>query len=313
MKVRAMEYMHPLRRRARGSRQIITAAMQLEVMRRGLVVGAYWWDVFANFGDDLTPWLLPKYGLVPMHRRVSEAQLVGVGSIIGALPPGYSGAIWGSGLSGDRAFPLPNAHVLAVRGHLTRERIGANEGVALGDPGLLVSRRIRRPAPRWDVGIVPHAVHRSHVAFGLLARSEDLRVRVVNVHQTASRAVREIAACNVIVTTSLHGLVTADAFGIPALWTSLEPTVYGGGFKFRDYESVVTPDSSRFVAFDERVRLQELIAQAASAPRSTVDAASDALEAALRRLPEALGGLLRFPGGIPQMIRGRPDSASRPA
>lgn len=307
-----MEYMHPLRRRARGLRQIMTAAMQPEVIRRGVVVGAYWWDVYANFGDDLTSWLLPHYGVVPIHRRVSEARLVGVGSIVGALQPGYSGAIWGSGLSGDRAFPLPNARVLAVRGHLTRERIGEHEGVALGDPGLLVSRRIRRPPVRWDVGLVPHAVHRSHAAFASLAQTEGLRVRVVDVHRTASRTVREIAACNVIVTTSLHGLVTADAFGIPALWTSLEPPVYGGGFKFLDYESVVTPGSSRFVAFDERVALRELIAQAASAPRSTVDAASDALEGALHRLPEVLGGLPRFPGGIRQVITGRPESASRP-
>ena len=68
------------------------------------------------------------------------------------------------------------------------------------------------------------------------------------------RVVREIAAADAVVTTSLHGLVTADAFGIPATWTMLEPPLSGGAFKFHDYESVLTPGSSRFAVFDPGCR-----------------------------------------------------------
>lgn len=306
-----MDYTHPIRRRARGLRQIAIAATQPATLRAGVVVGAHWWVGHPNFGDDLTAWLLPRYGIVPVHRTASEARLAGIGSILGSLPPDFEGAIWGSGLMHDRPYPLPGATVLAVRGPFTRDRIGASEGVVLGDPGLLVSRRIRRPAVRWDVGLVPHADHRVHADFLALAEARGLRVRVIDVHRTAARTVREIAACEAIVTTSLHGLITADAFGIPAVWTTLEPSLSGGTFKFEDYEAVVTPDASRYVPFDPRMQLSELVELAEPAPSATVEKTSDALEAALGRLSDVLDGLPRFPRGVPQVISGRDREGSR--
>jgi Polysaccharide pyruvyl transferase len=306
-----MDYTHPIRRRARGLRQIAVAATQPATLRHGVVVGAYWWVGHPNFGDDLTSWLLPRYGVVAVHRTSTEARLAGVGSILGSMPPHFDGAIWGSGLMLDQPYPLPRAKVLAVRGQLTRERIAAPEGVTLGDPGLLVARRIRRPAVRWDVGLIPHADHRSHAAFLALAETPGLRVRVIDVHRTASRTVREIGACAAVVTTSLHGLVTADAFGIPAVWTSLEPALSGGAFKFADYESVITPSTSRFLAFDERMTLAEMLAHATPAPRETVETASDALEAAIGRLPEVLGELPRFPQGVRHVIAGEVGQGRR--
>lgn len=297
-----MDYTNPVRRHARQLRRFLAAAAQPATIRHGVVVGAHWWDGHPNFGDDMTPWVLPRYGVVPVHRRPSAARLAGVGSILEFLDPDFDGAIWGSGLMHDRPHPLPKAKVLAVRGHLTRERIGAPDGVALGDPGILAARLMRRPSPRWDVGLVPHGHHRSHDPFLALAESAGLRVRLIDVHRTAARTVREIAACGAVVTTSLHGLVTADAFGVPAVWTTLEPPLTGGAFKFLDYESVITPGTSRYVAFDERMPLQELIGHASPAPRHTVAASCDALEAAIARLPETLGGLPRFPRGIAQIL-----------
>ena len=247
--------------------------------RGGVVVPAYWWDGHPNFGDDLTPWLLPNYGVLPIHRVASRARLAGVGSILEFLPADWSGVVWGSGLMHGEPHPLKNARVLAVRGHLTRELVGAPDDVALGDPGILVGRLRPRPERRWDVALVPHGHHRSHAPFLALAETAGYRVRVVNVHQTAERVVREIGASRAVVTTSLHGLVTADAYGIPAVWTTLEPPLGGGAFKFHDYESVITPGATRFVRFDPGMSLSDLLASASAAPRETVEAACDALEA----------------------------------
>jgi len=290
-----MKYTAPYRRRIRQLRRAAIAATSRAMWRDGIVVPAHWWDGHPNFGDELTPWLLPNYGVLPIHRVASRARLAGVGSILEFLPPDWDGVVWGSGLMHGEPHRLANARVLAVRGHLTRNLIGAPDDAALGDPGLLV-RRVQPRLPRaWDVAIVPHGHHRNHVPFLALANTAQLRVRVVNVHQPAARVVREIAASGLVITTSLHGLVTADAYGIPAVWTTLEPPLGGGVFKFRDYESVVTPDSTRFVPFAPGVGLDELIASAASAPRETIDAACDALEAAAARIPEAVREPGRFP------------------
>ncbi|WP_400997710.1 polysaccharide pyruvyl transferase family protein [Agromyces sp. GXQ0307] len=299
-----MTYSTPRRRRVRAIRRLATAATRPAMWRGGVVVPATWWDGHPNFGDDLTPWLLPEYGIAPVHRIAGKARLAGVGSILEFLPEDFDGAVWGSGLMYGRPHPLPNAKVLAVRGHLTRDLIGAPADVALGDPGILVARRTRRPRTRWDVALVPHGHHRSHRPFMSMADASGLKVHVVNVHQPAARVVREIASAEAVVTTSLHGLVTADAFGIPATWTMLEPPLSGGPFKFHDYESVVTPGDSRFRAFDETRGLADLLEGASAAPRDHVDRACDELERAIGRLPEVLPGLPRFPGGVVGALSG---------
>jgi hypothetical protein len=299
-----MNYSGPLVRRLRQLRRIAIASTRPAMWRGGAVVPAHWWDGHPNFGDDLTPWLLPHYGVLPIHRVASRARLAGVGSILEFLPADWSGVVWGSGLMRGEPHPLPRARILAVRGHLTRELIGAQAEVALGDPGILVGRLRPRRERRWDVALVPHGHHRSHASFLALAESEGYRVHVVNVHQSAERVVREIGASAAVITTSLHGLVTADAYGIPAAWTMLEPQLGGGDFKFRDYESVVTPDATRLVTFDERMSLGDLVAAASAAPRETVEAACDALEAAAARLPEAIGEVGRFPADVLGVLAG---------
>ena len=47
----------------------------------------------------------------------------------------------------------------------------------------------------------------------------------------------EILKCNKIVSSSLHGIVLAEAYGIPAKWEKYSDDVLGNGFKFRDYLS----------------------------------------------------------------------------
>ncbi len=288
-----MKYNGAIRRRVRRLRRIAEAAA-LPAAWGGVLVPAYWWDGHPNFGDALTPWLLPRYGVVPLYREPQEARLTGVGSILEFLPSDYAGAIWGSGLMADAERLMPRATVLAVRGPLTAERIGAAE-TSLGDPGLLVARHVRRPASTREIIAVPHGHHRQHEGLAALVASEPGRAFVVNVHQGAQSAVREIASGRTVLTTSLHGLITADAYGIPALWTALEPTLGGGDFKFRDYEATVTPGRSRFVAFDDLRSLDDVARWAGRADADRVAVLCDGLEKAVARLPEALAPLPRFP------------------
>ncbi len=297
-----LAYDHRVRRRARAAKRIALMAAQGTILRDGLVVPTYWWDGHPNFGDDLTPWLLPRLGIAPIHRPPKEARLIGIGSILEFLPQDWDGAIWGSGLMHDHAFELPRARRLAVRGRLTAERIGANDTCALGDPGILIARFLPRPAPRWDVALVPHGHHRGHREFMSLASGSHRSTRVVNVHQSATRAAQEIASASLVVTTSLHGLITADSYGIPAVWTTLEPAIGGGDFKFRDYESVITPGSSRFMPFRAGIRLDEIVEAATAAPSETVASCANSLLRSLEQLRVTIGGR-RFPSGVIPVMR----------
>lgn len=270
----------------------------------GHIVPTFWWDGHPNFGDDLTPWLLPRYGLVPQYREPRAAGLVGVGSLLEFLPPEFSGAIWGSGLMRDGRHPLPKASVLAVRGPLTAERIGVQSEPAYGDPGLLVARHQARPMGDGRIAIVPHGHHRPHEGLAALVQAAGESARVVNVHQSAGGAVREIAAARVVITTSLHGLITADSYGIPAVWTTLDPPLDGGDFKFRDYEAAVTPGRSRYREFDASQPLEELAESGWAADQATVARLNDGLEAAIARVAGLPLGQRPFPSGIVSALRG---------
>ena len=51
--------------------------------------------------------------------------------------------------------------------------------------------------------------------------------------------IHEIAKCEHILSSSLHGLVVADALGIPNGWIKLSDRVVGDGFKFKDYGTAI--------------------------------------------------------------------------
>lgn len=292
-----MKYHGATRRRIRQLRRF-GSALGSRSAWGGSIVPAFWWDGHPNFGDDLTPLLLPRYGLVPHYREPRAAGLVGVGSLLEFLTPEFSGAIWGSGLMHDDAHLLPAASVLAVRGPLTAERIGMRSDPAFGDPGLLVARHRARPTCDDRIVVVPHGHHRAHAGLAALVRAAGGGARVVNVHQRAGAAVQEIASGRAVVTTSLHGLITADSYGIPAVWTTLDPPLDGGDFKFRDYEAAVTPGRTRYRRFDGSQPLEELVASAWAADAVVVESLNDALEAAIVRAAELSLGQRPFPAGI---------------
>lgn len=298
-----MKYENSTRRRARQLQRLGSAALQRPAWG-GPIVPTFWWDGHPNFGDMLTPWLLPRYGIVPVYREPRVARLIGVGSLIEFVDRDFAGALWGTGLMRDIAHPLPNATMLALRGPLTAERLGATVEPTYGDPGILVARHIAPPPPDGRIAVVPHGHHRDNQRLAGMVRSAD--ARVVNVHQGAARAVREIAAARAVVTTSLHGLITADSYGIPAVWTTLDPPLTGGDFKFRDYEATVTPGRSRYVPFEDVESLDSLTSEAWVVDAAVVAALGNGLETALVSFAAELAAQSpSFPRGVGGALLGK--------
>jgi Polysaccharide pyruvyl transferase len=197
----------------------------------------YWWDAIPNFGDAIAPHLLEKFSHINFTKvSVNEAELITIGSVLHHVPDHWSGIILGSGrMYRKRQLHLDNAKVLAVRGPLTKE-LWPDLDCAIGDPGLLAPELIDTPKKKYDFGIVPHLSDRT------LADDRRFHRRhiVINVRDNPLEVTKQIGQCRHIVSSSLHGLIVADAYGIPRRFENTgQVNKQGKTFKFQDYDASV--------------------------------------------------------------------------
>jgi hypothetical protein len=280
-----MGYESTLRRRLRVVARLARSSIDRRSYPSVGVIPGYWWDGHPNFGDALTPWLLRPRGVLPVLVSPDRARMVGVGSILEHLPESFDGVVWGSGLIHDRPLRLPRARFLAVRGELTKDRLGLRGDVALGDAGLLAATVLPRPATTWDLGFVPHSDHHHDPVAHELVERHPGQVRFIDVRRGPDHVVREIASCAAVLSTSLHGLIVADAYGIPGAWATLGADLMGGTFKFRDHESAVSPGRSRRISLESRMSASSVIARTAHADADRVAESVARLDAAVSELP----------------------------
>lgn len=165
--------------------------------------------------------------------RVSASfrhKVLTLGSVLHEVRP--SDVVWGTGAIRSEPVRLPrNAVVLAVRGPLTRKLLSEDVPEVYGDPALLLPLMLTDTIePTYRVGVVPHYVDREHIGV-----ENDPAVCVIDVRRPWPEVVRHIRHCEAIVSTSLHGVVVAEAFGIPASWVVASTDISGGHFKFHDY------------------------------------------------------------------------------
>lgn len=197
-------------------------------------VPLFWWNRLPNFGDALSPVVVARLtGAVPtLVSRRYKGKLLAQGSVMRALAQGDY--VWGTGAIQDAPiFPPKDVTFCAVRGPLTRSLIRGDVPEVYGDPAMLLPRIYSPSRGRDDrtkeLAIVPHFVDKKALA------SLRLPIPVIDVQSNWKRIIDQIASCQAILTSSLHGLIVADAYRIPSLWITITGNVYGGTFKFRDY------------------------------------------------------------------------------
>jgi pyruvyltransferase len=207
------------------------------VSDQGGYIPTYWWRGLPNIGDRISPLIVE--GLtgraVEWVDKPIQGKLLAVGSIL-HLAARRGDTIWGAGLMaadapiGDRL----ELKVLAVRGPLTRARLladGYDCPAVYGDPSVLLPKVIARDATEvtHSLGVIPHYVDKSRVA------ANDPGVLVMDVQAEPESFLKALWSCERVVSSALHGIIMAEAYGIAADWVRLSDEVAGGNFKFRDY------------------------------------------------------------------------------
>ncbi|UOA27351.1 polysaccharide pyruvyl transferase family protein [Pseudosulfitobacter sp. DSM 107133] len=255
-------------------------------MAAGDPIALHWWKAVPNFGDAISAMVVAHVSGRPVtHAGAGKADLFAVGSIIqvarrahqDARADGVKPWIWGSGMLApvNRDF-LSHVQIAAVRGPVSAALLQL-ETDSFGDPGLLISEVVTDLPERSDrIGIVPH--HTLVDAAATLAA--DLGYLLIDPRGVANDVCRQIASCAHIFASSLHGLIVADAYGVPNTWVA--PTGQGH-LKYHDYaagvgRSLIAPLAMGDIAGFDRASAQppqayaQGIARARAALKSTFPA-----------------------------------------
>lgn len=202
-------------------------------------VNLHWWspeysDGRENIGDYLslivTQYLLTKKGLSLDSPIIGQKHLYAIGSIIqgGA----QDATIWGSGLKhGNADIPwlakkTRHLDIRLVRGPKTREvllKAGFDCPSLYGDPALLLPL-IYQPKSCVKTGplVILHHATQHQIAQAITPLTTDYRAWLDRLVQATY-----------VISSSLHGIILAEAYGIPAVLLADRATEHL--FKYQDY------------------------------------------------------------------------------
>ncbi len=241
----------------------------------------YWWKDEKNFGDfaswyivshlakNKIEWAFPQTcvhtDFLNFLRSIKYGRQFKLSSYVGYVYPWQRALfaigsildfansktiVWGSGYREYNSH-YRNTNVLAVRGKLSLDKLPSSKknNVALGDPGLLLPLVYDNPQKQTsDVTIIPHFVDYSYFKGKYSSSYEVLDVRTTDLEGMIDK----IRKSRYVLSSSLHGLIFAHAYGIPALWIR-HNYVNSSDFKYFDYFSAVDIPAYKGESDDEKL------------------------------------------------------------
>jgi len=210
-----------------------------------------------NWGDILSQFLLEHYSGKKLKKDDvfyfddstymlgKNGKIVGIGSSMKFVKP--DDYVWGTGCIDTVNIGDKPKKVYSVRGPLTREILlnrGWDVPEVYGDPALLFPR-IYNPTieKKYKIGLIPHCVDFFSLD-GLKAINhiEDMGIKIINITAGVYEFIDQLKECDLILSSSLHGLIAADAYGIPNHRVKLSSLIHGGDFKYLDHYASVKRD-----------------------------------------------------------------------
>ena len=212
----------------------------------------YWWDGMYNFGDWVGPWLVSKLSgraVQNVRGKGAEKALYGVGSVLQMISPNHKQvSVWGSGLMNDDLSKFQSGtqntknliRISAVRGQYTYNALthaGIDVDNTFGDPAILMPKYYSpKLINQTKISIVPHFKH-----YALFKADVANVFDILDVRADLTEVINQIVNSKICLSTSLHGVIIAQSYGIPWVWLDITDMHMhsGDGFKFYDYFSIL--------------------------------------------------------------------------
>ena len=162
-----------------------------------------------------------------------QGKVLGIGSILKFAQKGDQ--VWTTGIMRRSDGPYTKqANYRALRGPHSAEKVGLLGKVPLGDGALCLPRYYTpKSKPTEPFGIVPHYIDMPH------KREWPIHWLGGELISTLTTDVEEfidqIYSCQFIESSSLHGCIVAQAYGIPWKWVRIGNRLSGDDVKFADF------------------------------------------------------------------------------
>ncbi|AUC78008.1 polysaccharide pyruvyl transferase family protein [Nonlabens sp. MB-3u-79] len=241
----------------------------------GKKIRLYWWsEIFIqkkpreNYGDLLGKYLVeqlsgkkavwvkaPKFNVLNYFQPL----YVTIGSVLAHINT-YC-IVWGSGIN-DKKEQVAAATFLAVRGPLSRKRLlelGHECPEVYGDPALLLPLYYHPQIEKsYALGIIPHINDLKQVKECYQGHSH---IKIIDFNTNdVEKTTNEILSCESILSSSLHGIIVAHAYAIPAIQVQFSDRIFGDGVKYHDYFLSVGLDTYLPEPMHSSVSLEEGVA-----------------------------------------------------
>jgi len=190
-------------------------------------------------GNVIVNWMLEKRGLSLDDYVEKKKHLFTVGS--GAVKSYQNMTLWGSGVECE----IPNRlrrffqkswfrklDIRAVRGPMSRDyltKLGHKCPEVYGDPAILMPLIYTgQGKKKYDFSIIPQLVTEKRI------REQYPDAHIISMNTDDYKGViDQIVQSRLIVSSSLHGVILADVYGVPSIWyRGLGPDI---DFKYKDY------------------------------------------------------------------------------
>lgn len=217
------------------------ARQEQEIQSTARVVNSQYlnayWCLSTNFGDALTPYLIEKMsGKAAVYTRPSRDVIVymATGSM---LDDDITNTIvWGCGIAWAHDIIREPKEFRAVRGPISRRRViecGLKCPDVVGDPALLMPSLYNpQRTQEYKIGVIPHYIDLPKAVKHYGNQSDTL---VINILDPIEKVIDQVVNCDKILSSSLHGLVVAQAYQKPNRWVQFSDDVIGDGTKFYDF------------------------------------------------------------------------------
>lgn len=126
-----------------------------------------------------------------------------------------------------------------------------------GDPALLYPFFYRPNVKKqYKLGIIPHYTDKENYLLNKFKDTPD--ILIIDILSGVNKVVEDICRCELIASSSLHGIIASDAYDIPSIWIEFSDRVVGNGFKFFDYFESVNRYNEKPLNITEETTLKDI-------------------------------------------------------